>query len=130
MDAQNCTESAPKVIGRPFRPGDDARRNLGGRPKSKPVTEALIKELKRKPHNGKLTNLELGIKNLVGIFTRGRGAEAVAAYRAISAYIEGTPVQTLDIDLRGEAERIAMQYHLPIDKVVSLADELKRRRAG
>lgn len=42
-DEQAGTELRRKLEGKPFQPGYDPRRNLGGRPKKLPITEAYAK---------------------------------------------------------------------------------------
>jgi hypothetical protein len=112
-----------------FQPGDP-RINRGGRPKSKPITEAIQKELRAKAHGGKLTNLQLMVKALVDTAKLYGTSESVAAAKLILSYVEGLPVQSIELDIRQEAERIAAEHGVDPSRLISLADELKKRKAG
>lgn len=49
--AQNCEETASRVVGVPFQAGFDERRNLGGRPKRKWLTDVWDEMLEEKLSN-------------------------------------------------------------------------------
>ena len=72
-----------------FQPGN--RANPGGRPQTRPITAALLKELKSKGPNGKDTKLALMVWKLVQLALAGD----VAAQKAIMDRIEGTAVQAV-----------------------------------
>lgn len=104
--------------------------NPGGRPKKRLITDAILHELKAKPHGGKTTNLELIVKTLIDTAKLYGQSEAVAAAKLILAYVEGLPTQKVELDIQQEAERIAALYGVDAEKIINLADELKKRKAG
>ena len=100
---------------RPWQPGQPSP-NPGGRPKRRPITDALKAELEqacRFDPEGR-TNLEAGVRTLVDQFVAG----VPHAQRLVLAYVEGPPTQTIDI--RAEVERMAAEHGLD-------PDELERR---
>ena len=72
--------------------------NPSGRPQSRPVTQAILSELKR-PHAG-ATRLEAVATRLVNIILYGERAESVAAAKVLLGYTDGLPRQ--DLELGGE----------------------------
>lgn len=112
---------------RPFQPGQSG--NPTGRPKRKPVTEALLAEL-AKPHgrNG-ATKLEAMVTRLVKTVISGKPREAVEAAKLIMTYTDGLPVQMVEVDVYDAARRLAEERGLDPEKVVSLFDAIKARRA-
>ena len=94
-----------------FRKGRSG--NPGGRPKHKPITDAIKAELEQAcrfdPEEG--TNLEAGVRRLVDQFVAG----IPHAQRLIFAYVEGPPAQTIDI--RAEVERMAEEYGLDAEQL-------------
>jgi len=111
-----------------FKPGQSG--NPSGRPKRKPITDALLLEL-AKPHgrNG-LTKLQAMVANLVNIVIRGKGKEAVEVAKLIATYTDGLPVQMVEVDVYDAARRLAEERGLDPEKVIGLFDAIKSRRAG
>ena len=103
-----------------FKPGRSG--NPGGRPKRKPITDAIKAELElacRFDPDGR-TNLEAGVRTLVDQFVAG----VPHAQRLILAYVEGPPTQTLDI--RAEVERMAAEFGLDAEQLERDAWEIMR----
>jgi hypothetical protein len=97
---------------RPWQPGQPSP-NPGGRPKRRPITDALKAELEqacRFDPEGR-TNLEAGVRTLVDQFVAG----VPHAQRLVFAYVEGPPTQTIDI--RAEVERMAEEFGLDPDEL-------------
>jgi hypothetical protein len=44
-------------------------------------------------------------------------------------YLMGSPKQEIEVNIRQEAERIAAERGVPAGEIISLADELKKRKA-
>jgi hypothetical protein len=112
----------------PFKPGQSG--NPSGRPKRKPITEAILAEL-AKPHGrqGK-TKLEAMVASMVSLAISGRSKEAVEVFKLIMGYTDGLPVQTVEIDVYDAARREAEARGLDPEKVVSILEGLKQRRTG
>lgn len=112
----------------PFQPGKSG--NPAGRPKRKPITEAMLAEL-AKPHGrqGK-TKLEAMVSNMVTFAISGRSKEAVEVFKIILSYTDGLPVQTVEVDVYDAARREAEARGLDPEKVVSILEGLKQRRVG
>jgi len=80
--------AAPR--GRAFPKGQSG--NPGGRPKRKPITDAILRELRVKGPNGKDSHLQLAVWKLVQLAIAGD----VVAMKAVMDRVEGTPVQALE----------------------------------
>lgn len=121
--------STERVVGRPFPPGVSGNPN--GRPKSKPLTTLLKAEL-QKPARGKsgLTKGQKLIERLLTIAMNGKRSESVTAMRLLFAYSDGLPTQVVEVDIYDEARRLAQQRGLDPDRVVSLLDAARGRRAA
>ena len=78
--------------------------NPGGRPKRKPLTDALIAELNTAAQGTDVTKLQAIVQRLVQMAAAGD----LGAIKHIHAYVEGLPTQKVDI--RGEVERLAARY--------------------
>ena len=105
---------------RPWRPGRSP--NPGGRPKRKPITDALKAELERacrSDPDGR-TNLEAGVRKLVDQFVGG----VPHAQRLVLAYVEGPPTQTIDV--RGWVEEFAREHGLDADQLERDPREIMR----
>ncbi len=113
---------------RPFQPGQSG--NPTGRQKRKPVTEALLAELAKPQGRQDKTRLQAAVANLVTMMIRGRGKEAVEAFKLVMSYTDGVPVQVVELDIYDVARSEAEKRGLDPDKVVSILDALRTRRAG
>lgn len=111
----------------PFKPGQSG--NPGGRAKRKPVTEALLAELAKSHGRGGATKLEAMVARLVKTVISGRGKEAVEAAKLIMTYTDGLPVQMVEVDVYDAARRLAEERGLDPEKVISLFEAIKARRA-
>ena len=112
---------------RPFQPGQSG--NPTGRPKRKPVTEALLAELAKSHGRNGATKLEAMVTRLVKTVISGKPREAVEAAKLIMTYTDGLPVQMVEVDVYDAARRLAEERGLDPEKVVSLFDAIKARRA-
>lgn len=112
---------------RPFQPGQSG--NPTGRPKRKPVTEALLAELAKSHGRNGATKLEAMVARLVKTVISGKPREAVEAAKLIMSYTDGLPVQMVEVDVYDAARRLAEERGLDPEKVVSLFDAIKARRA-
>lgn len=77
--------------GKPFQKGQSG--NPGGRPKTKPLTDSLRKELAKKAPGTQLRQGELAVWKLVQMGLAGD----MAALKEIFNRIEGTPVQATEV---------------------------------
>lgn len=111
-----------------WKPGQSG--NPAGRPKRKPVTDAILRELAKLHGRQGKTRLEAMVANMVGLAITGRSKEAVDAFKTILSYTDGLPVQTVEVDVYDAARREAEARGLDPEKVVSILEGLKQRRAG
>lgn len=112
----------------PFKPGQTG--NPGGRPKRKPITEAILAELAKQHGRQGKTKLEAMVASMVSMAINGRSKEAVEVFKLIMGYTDGLPVQTIEIDVYDAARREAERRGLDPDKVVSILEGLQQRRVG
>ena len=112
----------------PFKPGQSG--NPTGRPKRKPITEAILAELAKSHGRQGKTKLDAMVANMVTFAINGRSKEAVEVFKIILSYTDGLPVQTVEIDVYDAARREAEARGLDPDKVVSILEGLKQRRTG
>ena len=103
--------------------------NPGGRPQKRLVTDEIARQLADIPARSKATNLVLMVRALVKTARQVHSSEAIAATKLILSYVEGMPTQKIDIDIREEADRIAAERGIDASRLISLADELKKRKA-
>jgi hypothetical protein len=121
-------EPAKKVVGKPFQPGQSG--NPLGRPKRKPITDAIMRQLMIEIGVG-VTNADKVAEHLVSlVFDRKDPRVALEAAKLVLAYVEGLPTQTVELDVYEEARRIAEERGLDPDRVIDLVAALKARRAG
>ena len=113
---------------RPFQAGQSG--NPTGRPKRKPVTDAILAELARQHGRNGKTKLDAMVANMVALAINGRSKEAVEAFKLILSYTDGLPVQTVEIDVYDAARREAEARGLDPEKVVSILEGLKQRRGA
>lgn len=111
----------------PFKPGQSG--NPTGRPKRKPVTEALLAELAKDHGRKGQSKLEAMVARLVKTVISGKAREAVEAAKLIMAYTDGLPVQMVEVDVYDAARRLAEERGLDPEKVVSLFESIRSRRA-
>ena len=111
---------------RPFRMGQFG--NPGGRPKGTSLLAALRAELEKPdgadPHA--LTNRE----QIAAWVVRLSLAGDARMIRLVCEYVEGKPVQPVDLDIHHTAPRRVMERGLDLDKVISLYEVLKAKRSG
>lgn len=111
-----------------WQPGQSG--NPGGRPKRRPVTEAILAELAKDHGRQGKTKLQAMVANMVTFAIKGRSKEAVEVFKIILSYTDGLPVQTLEVDVYDAARREAEARGLDPEKVVSILEGLKQRRTG
>jgi hypothetical protein len=98
---------------RPIPPGET--RNPGGRPKGKEFRRWL-RAFYEQPETRELLLAKIR-RDLEG---DGPGSFALKTL----AYVYGEPKQTVEIDLRTEAERVALQTGVPVEEILATATQL------
>lgn len=126
--AENSEQTAPRVIGRPFRPGQSG--NPGGRPKKNPITDAVLKELAKQHGRQGRTKLEAAVASFVTLMISGKPKDKIEAFKIILPYTDAPMPQTVEVDVYDAARREAEARGLDPEKVVSILEGLKQRRAG
>lgn len=116
------------VTGKGFMPGQSG--NPSGRPKRKPITEALLAELAKQHGRRGKTKLEAAVSRLVTMMISGKPKDVIEAFKLVAPYTDGLPVQTIELDVYDAARREAEARGLDPDKVVSILEGLKQRRVG
>ena len=86
QNGQSSANTAVKVIGRPWKPGESG--NPGGRPKTKPLTDAVRAVLREPEKAAKLA------RTLYNQASKGN----IPAARLIWEYLEGKPQENISID--------------------------------
>lgn len=120
------SEQNPRTRGLvPFQPGQSG--NPTGRPKRKPVTEAILAELAKDHGKGGKTKLQAMVERLVRLVISGKPREAIEAAKLLASYTDGLPVQMVEVDIYDAARRLAEERGLDPDKVISLYESIKRR---
>ena len=112
-----------------WRPGQSG--NPGGRPKRKPITEAILVELaKQHGRTGGKSKLEAMVASMVTLVINGHSKESVEAFKLILSYTDGLPVQTVELDVYDAARREAELRGLDPEKVISILEGVRQRRTG
>lgn len=113
----------------PWEPGQSG--NPSGRRKTKPVTDALKASLEE-PVRGKSgkTKRQALVDRLLLIALTGKRSEALAAMKLIFSYSDGLPNQQVEVDVYDAARRQAEARGLDPERVVSLYEEIKRKRTA
>jgi hypothetical protein len=111
-DARPTQNSIPEGL-TPWEKGKSP--NPGGRPKGKEFRRWLRAFFEKPETRDKL--LAKITRDLDG---DGHGAFALKAL----AYVYGEPKQTVEIDLRTEAERVALQTGVPVEEILATATQL------
>jgi hypothetical protein len=101
-----------------FRAGQSG--NPGGRPKHKPLTDELVRLLKAKPDGSAQTNARLVAEKLIA---NARAGDVPSA-RLLFEYVEGKPVQPVEIEIRETAERIAAESGLDATELIRRAEAI------
>lgn len=93
-----------------FKPGQVT--NPGGRPKKKPLTDELRRLLRESSDGSQYTNAHMVAWEMI---QRAKAGDVPAA-RLIWEYIEGKPVQPIDLrrSLTDEAERMAQELGMSV----------------
>jgi endonuclease III len=108
------------MVGRPFVKGQSGNPN--GRPKRREVIDAMLAELKRKPHGqAKTTNAELLAQTAVGQAISGD----VTWAKLVMEYVYGKPVQPVDLEVRAYAEQVAAIIGVDPSEIIDLAERRK-----
>lgn len=118
----------PSPLRPPWQPGQSG--NPGGRPKRKPVTEALLAELAKDHGKSGKSKLDAMVAKLVSTVIYGKAREAVEAAKLIMSYTDGMPVQMVEVDVYDVARQLAEARGLDPEKVISIFESVKQRRAG
>lgn len=103
-----------------------ASGNPGGRPKSKPITEEIRRQLEAIARGSSKNNLSLVIEALVATAKMRGTSESVAAVKLMLAYVEGSPTQTIDVNVMVQeaAERIAAELGIEVAEVIAEAERI------
>lgn len=104
-----------------WKPGQSG--NPSGRPKRKPITDALLAELDRAVRGGG-TNAEKAAKHLVSLMFNKDPRVALEASKLVLAYVEGMPSQSLTIDIRERARVLAEASGADADWLIKRAEEI------
>ena len=80
--------------------------NPGGRPKRKPITDAILRELAKAARGGG-TIAEKAAAHLVGLMFHKDPRVALEASKLVLAYVEGSPTQTIHFDIEERAQALA-----------------------
>lgn len=123
METPNVSHLKPA-----WQPGQSG--NPGGRPKRKPITEALLAELAKEHGRQGKTKLEAAVASLVTLLISGKPKDKIEAMKIIIPYTDGLPTQTVEIDVYDAARREAEARGLDPEKVISILEGLKQRRTG
>ncbi len=107
---------------KPFKKGEDERRNTLGRPKKTLLSEAIREELSLSmPGADERTVAEAIAKKLTELALAGD----VAAIKEIGNRTEGLPKQSLDLDLQvSDWKVLAKNYGIPTSDIVAEAQLL------
>jgi hypothetical protein len=103
-----------------WQPGHSG--NPLGRPRRKPVTDALRVELDKAARGGRTKAQRLAAR----LVTLALGGD-VPALKLVLAYVEGLPTQPVELTIREEAERLAQEYGLQPAQIIDLAERMSRR---
>ena len=106
-----------------WKPGESGNPN--GRPKRKPITDALIRELAAAAKSGG-TNADRAAQHLIRLMFSRNPKVALEAAKLVLAYTEGLPVQPVDLEIRRAAEEIAARTGADPDWLVKRAQEIAR----
>lgn len=106
-----------------FKPGSSG--NPKGRAKARPITDAIKAELKQAAADGARTNLEALARRLVHLAVQGD----VSAAKLILAYVEGQPLQRVELELRAQAERMAAQIGCSAETLLAEAEAIAAQAA-
>lgn len=104
--------------------------NPAGRARTKPITDEIRRQLDAIARGSQKPNLVLVIESLMATAKMRGTSESVAAIKLMLGYLEGAPIQTVEIDVYDAARREAEARGLDPEKVVSILEGLKQRRAG
>ena len=103
-NADKTAEKLPKAGGVPFKPGDDPRRNLEGRPKGSYSMVTLIKKKAEELYPGdpekQRTYGEMVVEEM---FKKAIGRADMFAIKEITDRIDGKAPASLDITSKGES---------------------------
>ena len=124
MDVEKNAGATPKVggvTGKGFMPGQSG--NPSGRPKRKPITDALMVELDKAVRGGG-TNAEKAARHLVNLMFNRDPRVALEASKLVLAYVEGMPSQSLTIDIRERAQRLAEASGADAEWLIKRAEEI------
>lgn len=105
----------------PFKPGQTG--NPGGRPKRKPITDAILRELDKAVRGGG-TNADKAAAHLVKLMFHREPRVAIEASRLVLAYVEGMPSQSLTIDIQERAKALAEQTGADPQWLIKRAEEI------
>lgn len=118
---QASTPALGGVTGKGFLPGQSG--NPGGRPKRRPITDAVLRELDKAVRGGG-TNAEKAAAHLVKLMFHRDPRVALEASKLVLAYVEGMPSQSITIDIQQRAKRLAEQSGADPQWLIKRAEEI------
>lgn len=104
-----------------FKPGQSGNPN--GRPKRKPITDAVLRELDKVVRGGG-TNAEKAAAHLVKLMFHRDPRVALDASKLVLAYIEGLPGQSITIDIQARAKKLAEDSGADPQWLIRRAEEI------
>lgn len=107
-----------------FKDGESG--NPAGRPRRKPITDAILEELALATGRAKRTKAQHAARKLVQLMLQGD----TRAAKLVMAYVEGLPRQPVDVTIRQEAERIAGATGADPDWLLRRAEEIAGESIG
>lgn len=120
-DSVQTPRGTPENLRPAWKPGQSG--NPAGRPKRKPITDALITELDKVVRGGG-TNADKAAKHLVSLMFNKDPRVALEAAKLVLAYVEGMPSQSLTIDIQERAKKLAQQTGADPDWLIKRAQEI------
>lgn len=87
------------------------------------MTDALVKELETVGRGNGATKAEQAAKKLVGLMLAGD----VAAAKLVMSYVEGLPVQPIDVTLKETAAKYAAELGVDASELIAEAERIASR---
>lgn len=97
--------------------------NPGGRPKRKPLTFELARQLRQTSEDSPFTNAQAIAAEMIRL---ARGGDVPAA-RLIWEYVEGKPTQRVEFDLDAVAAQLAAEHGVDTGRLLRLTREIAAR---